>query len=76
MNMFIWNSEYLGSYGPGTIVVMAESVPQARELARKHFDERNRYNSGDTLRDNKRLFENDISQEPFIKDVLFIEGSA
>jgi hypothetical protein len=76
MNMFVWDSEYFGSYGPGTIVVMAESVSQVREKARNCFDERNKGTSEDTLRDNKRLFENDISQEPFIKDVLFIEGSA
>jgi hypothetical protein len=39
MKLYHWNSEVIRGVDPGDIVVMAESVEEARELVRNHFME-------------------------------------
>ena len=38
MQLFSWKSGYLKDYSRGTIIVMAETVEDARVKVRKHFD--------------------------------------
>jgi hypothetical protein len=46
MQMFVWESEGLKQYSQGHIIVMAESVNQARGIADKHIHEWIRENRG------------------------------
>ncbi len=90
MQMYRWLSEYLKNYGYGHIVVCANSVEEARALARagyeKHSRERYDYHyfddapldedSQETLDEHRRKFEADIAAEPEIcPNYLFIAGS-
>jgi uncharacterized alpha-E superfamily protein len=39
MNMFLWSSDMLKQYGQGHIIVMAESVDEARSIFSKKLEE-------------------------------------
>lgn len=39
MNMFLWSSDMLKRYGQGSIIVMAESVEEARSIFSKRLEE-------------------------------------
>lgn len=38
MKMYVWSSQLLSNYGPGTIAVMAESVEDARWKVLQDYD--------------------------------------
>lgn len=87
MNLYRWNSEYLKEWASGYIIIMAESVSDAREVARRiqveHVRERyawldpNDSDSADELEMYRRCFERDIETEPEILKAggMFIQGS-
>lgn len=72
MKLYHWTSEYLAEYATGDIIVMAETVEEAREKARATFIE-HRYSTDDFI---SERFERDIAEEPTEgQDVYFIRGS-
>lgn len=77
--LYSWYSDYLRNYRAGKIIVSAEDVETAREIARKGFEiyEKNRsYFDQDYFTTLKDIFEKDISVEPKIEpNFIFIEGS-
>jgi hypothetical protein len=89
MNLYRWKSEYLENYRRGDIIVMAESVSDAREAALRKFESEPKENVDELFYDDevqekaeyterqKAKFEADISTEPIVIEggVLFIEGS-
>ena len=87
--MYGWDSEVLGQYGKGTILVLAESVGQAREkayeaflgyLQREHFYRFREDGSTDEdeavwLTDQYYALERDLAAKPEVLGVAFIQGS-
>lgn len=61
MKLFVWKSEAIGLYLSDTIVVMAETVDDARRLVREKYSE-NSYRSKDDL----HQLEIDLSNQPKI----------
>ena len=70
MNMYMWYSEYLKDWGYGRIIVCANSIEEAREIAINHNMKEFDYGGGDTL----DVFMNDIAAEPVVKSCIFIDG--
>lgn len=90
MPLYLWRSDYLKNYGQGTIVVSAENVQAARELARtgfnRHFPERYSWlyydgqfldeDSRQTFEEYRQRFEADIASEPEeLPGYVLISGS-
>ena len=90
MNLYVWRSKYLQSYGEGQIIALARSVEEAREKARLEYDRHSRerfsyfydgvgedYDDQAQLEVHRREFEADITEEPQIvaSGCLFIQGS-
>ena len=79
MKMFHWtNTEFNEQYTGGDIIVIAETVFEAREKALKEFKRELERYSPMNERDKKKLkiFRKDIAEEPKTKSVIFIAGSA
>jgi len=72
MNMYHWHSQALANWQSGDIVVIANSVEEARRMVRDEVKRQSDHYSRDTL----HAFEADIASEPTIQDVIFIDGSA
>jgi len=91
MKLYCWLSDYLGDYGPGRIVVMAENVEEARKVAWEGFEVhvRDRYSyhfvdgvpldedSQSDIDSYRNQFRCDITDEPTeCPGYLFVRGSA
>ena len=69
MNMYHWHSQALANWHSGDIVVIANSVEEARRMVRDEVKRQSDHYDRDE-------FEADIASEPTIQDVIFIDGSA
>lgn len=91
MKLFVWTSDYLKNYAPGTIAVAADSVEEARERARAAMlaDMRERYDylylgltahealSDPDTAERRAQIEADLAREPEVLEtgVLLVPGS-
>lgn len=74
MPMYRWSSERFAEYTDGDIVVIADTVAEARKKAKKEYDKRF---SAESYYEQavRRLFLADIAKTPTQDEVLFIYGS-
>lgn len=69
MKMYVWSSEALSSYRPGTIAAMGNTVGEARNNIRKQLKAEKRDE------EYCEMIESDTASKPKIQKVLFINGS-
>jgi len=72
MNMYHWHSQALANWQSGDIVVIANSVEEARRMVRDEVKRQSDHYSRDTL----HAFERDIASEPNVETIMFIYGSS
>ena len=74
MQLFHWRSRALADYSDGDIIVMANSVEEARDMVRKWYSDKEDYYSIYSY----DALERDISDEPIIVEggCIGIEGSS
>jgi hypothetical protein len=72
--MYKWNSEFLRDFSQGIIVVVAESVEEARRKVLAEFDKNRDTSSCEYESERLELIE-DLKDEPKELEVLFIKGS-
>lgn len=79
MKMFVWRSQALANYGPGLIIVMAETKEEAIEKAwygiEKHLSDYFDWADGEYLNEKRESFQKDLDQQPKILDTLLVTGS-
>jgi alkanesulfonate monooxygenase SsuD/methylene tetrahydromethanopterin reductase-like flavin-dependent oxidoreductase (luciferase family) len=85
--LYHWSSTYLQNYGPGHVIVAADSPEEARQRALAQFDAFDRerhgwmygpddvYDDPEEIAARRRVFEADLAKEPEVRDVLFVGGS-